>query len=96
MSDYSTYPPQIAVDVEITEQQDGDRLAYIVGSASVGRYILLGATEYKVLELIGESLTLAQLCDEFKRRHGATLPLGRLQKFLVTTQAKLRASARST
>lgn len=36
---YCVYPPQLADDVEITEQRDGDRLAFIAGSASVGRYI---------------------------------------------------------
>jgi len=30
-------PRWIAVDVEISQQRDGDRLAFIIGSVSVGR-----------------------------------------------------------
>ena len=48
-TDFCTYPPQLAADVEITEQPDGARLAYIAGSASVGRYLLLRATEHQVV-----------------------------------------------
>ncbi len=44
--DYCAYPPQIASDVEVTEQRDGERLVYIVGSAAVGRYVLLHPTEH--------------------------------------------------
>ncbi len=40
-TDYCAYPPQIADDVEIGEQRDGDRPAFIIGSSSVGRYLLL-------------------------------------------------------
>jgi len=39
-TDYCAYPPQIAPDVEIGEQRDGDRPAFIIGSSStaiVGR-----------------------------------------------------------
>ena len=74
-TDYCNYPPQIAADVEITEQRDGDRLVHIVGSASAGRYILLRAAEFSVLSLLDGVLTPAGVCDEFKRRHGANLPL---------------------
>ena len=81
-TDYCTYPPQIAADVEITEQHDGDRLAFIVGSASSGRYILLRETENKVLGLLGASLTPGMVCAEFFRQHGATLPVAMLVKFL--------------
>ena len=82
-ADHCAYPPQLAADVEVTQERDGDRPAYIVGSATVGRYILLRATEYNVLGLLSESLTPVQVCDEFKRRHGATLSLPTLQKFLA-------------
>jgi hypothetical protein len=82
-TDYCTYPPQIAADVEITEQRDGDRLAFITGSASVGRYLLLRATEHEVLRLLGENLTPAEVCLEFKQQHGGTLTLATLTKFLT-------------
>lgn len=44
-TDYRAYPPRIAVDVEIGEQREGDRPAFIVGSSSVGRYLLLRTKE---------------------------------------------------
>jgi putative peptide zinc metalloprotease protein len=82
-TEYCSYPPQIAPEVEVTEQRDGDRQAYIIGSTAVGRYILLRATEYKVLRLLSESLTPAAVCDEFKRLYGGTLALATLTKFLA-------------
>ncbi|MGH9847715.1 MAG: hypothetical protein ACREEM_54185, partial [Blastocatellia bacterium] len=79
---YCAYPPQIAADVEITEQRDGERTVFIVGSASVGRYLLLRATEQRVMSLIDESRTAGGVCDEFQRATGATLKSSTLVKFL--------------
>ena len=81
--DYCTYPPCVATDVEVTEDRDGGRPAYIVGSTAVGRYLLLGTTEHNVLKLLNQSLAPRELCEEFKRRHGATLSLATLVKFLA-------------
>jgi hypothetical protein len=58
---YCVYPPQLADDVEITEQRDGDRLAFIAGSASVGRYILLREAERRVLSLLEWLLSFSLL-----------------------------------
>jgi len=80
---YCAYPPQIAVDVEIGEQRDGDRPAFVVGSSSVGRYLLLRTAEYRVLQLLGEGLMPAAICMEFRQRYGATLTLTTLTKFLT-------------
>ena len=82
-TDYCAYPPQIAADVEVTAQQDGERVSFVIGSASVGRYILLRTTEYTVLRLLSESLTPNDVCNEFKQQHGATLSLATLTKFLA-------------
>jgi hypothetical protein len=38
--DYSVYQPRIAVDVEISRQRDGDRIAFMIGPAFVGRYLI--------------------------------------------------------
>ena len=81
-TDYCAWPPQISADVEIAEQRDGDRPAYIVGSASSGRYLLLRTAEYRALRLLGANLTPAEVCNEFKRRHGGTLRLTTLTGFL--------------
>src|SRR5215475_3133298 len=82
-SDYCAYPPQLADDVEIAEQRDGDRLAFIAGSIAVGRYILLREAERSVLSLLEGSLTPAALCEEFMRRRGDRLPPATLTKFLT-------------
>jgi hypothetical protein len=60
-TDYRAYPPRIAVDVEIGAQRDGDRPAFVVGSSSVGRYLLLRTAEHRVLQLLGEGLTPAAM-----------------------------------
>jgi multidrug resistance efflux pump len=82
-TDYCAYPPRIAVDVEIGEQRDGDRPAFVVGSASMGRYLLLRTAEYRALRLLGEGLTPAAICMEFGQRYGGTLTLTTLTKFLT-------------
>src|SRR5215510_10476743 len=82
-TDYCAYPPRIAADVEIVEQRDGDRPAYVVGSASVGRYLLLRAAEYRALRLLDEKLTPAAVCDEYMRRHGGALRIPTLTRFLT-------------
>jgi hypothetical protein len=82
-SDYCAYPPQLADDVEITVQRDGDRLVFIAGSSAVGRYILLREAERRVLSLIEESLTPAALCAEFTRQHGGRVSIATLTKFLT-------------
>jgi putative peptide zinc metalloprotease protein len=82
-TDYCKYPPQIASDVEVAEQLDGERSVRIVSSASVGRYILLRETEFNVLSLLDEALTPAAVCDEFFRQYGETLPLATLTRFLT-------------
>ena len=82
-TEYLNYPPRMADDVEIIEQRDGDRLAFIAGSASAGRFILLGSIECRVLRLLTGGLTPNELCEEFKRLYNATLTLPTLKMFLV-------------
>lgn len=82
-TDYCAYPPGIAADVEISEQRDGDRPAFIISSASVGRHLLLREAEYRALQLLGAGLTPAAVCAEFGRRHGGMLRLPTLTKFLA-------------
>jgi hypothetical protein len=72
-TDYCAYPPRIAADVEIAEQRDGDRTAFVINSPVVGRYLLLRTAEYRALRLLDDNLTPAAVCDEYMRRHGGTL-----------------------
>ena len=62
-ADYCTYPPQLAADVEIAEQRGGDRSAFIIGSLTVGRFLLLRETEQKVLRLIDGECTPDTVCS---------------------------------
>jgi putative peptide zinc metalloprotease protein len=82
-TDYCAYPPRIAADVEIAEQRDGDRTAFVINSPSVGRYLLLRTAEYRALRLLDANLTPAAVCDEYMRRHGGTLRIPTLTKFLT-------------
>src|SRR5262245_12863098 len=82
-TDYCAYPPLIAPDVEITEQDDGDRRAFIIGPASTGRYLLIRNVEYRVLQMFDGGLTPEAVCREFRRRHGGALTLATLTKFLT-------------
>lgn len=82
-TDSCAYPPQIADDVEVAEQRDGDRQVYIVGAASVGRFVILRETEYRVFQLLSEARSPAALCAEFKHKYGGTLPLATLTKFIA-------------
>ncbi|MFN0122084.1 MAG: efflux RND transporter periplasmic adaptor subunit [Blastocatellia bacterium] len=82
-TDYCAYPPQIAGDVEVSMQQDGDRQVRVVGAASVGRYLMLRETEYRVFQLLGEELPVADVCAAFGERDGATLPPATLIKFIA-------------
>ena len=81
--DYCDYPPRIAPDVGITEQYDGQPPAFTIGSASVGRYLLLRTVEYRVIRLLGQGLTPAAVCIEFRRLYGGTLQLATLTRFLT-------------
>lgn len=81
--DYCDYPPQPTADLEMAEQPDGERVVWVVGSASVGRYILLGETERKVLMLIDGQRTPPQICEAFLNEHGGKLGLPTLTKFLT-------------
>jgi putative peptide zinc metalloprotease protein len=82
-ADYCTYPPRLAADVEIAEQRDGDRSAFVIGSLAVGRFMLLRENEEKVRLLLDGNRTPSAVCAEFGQQHGAALSLPTLTKFLA-------------
>ncbi|MEK7829942.1 MAG: hypothetical protein AAB401_02590, partial [Acidobacteriota bacterium] len=84
---FTIYPPQPAADLELAEQQDGARAVWMVGAASVGRYLMLGATERNVLTLIDGTRTPRQICEAFLEQHGGKLSLGTLSKFLTKLES---------
>jgi hypothetical protein len=86
-SEYCVYPPQTATDLELAEQQDGARQVWMAGAASVGRYLMLGATERSVLALIDGERTPRQISEDFFKQHGGKLSLGTLVKFLTKLES---------
>ncbi len=86
-TDYCEYPPTPAADLEIAEQRDGERTVFVVGSAGVGRYLLLRATENLVLSLIDGARTVGGVCQEFNRQTGAQLSAQTLIRFLSKLDA---------
>lgn len=87
MTDHCIYPPQPAADLELAEQQDGARVVWMAGAASVGRYLLLGSTERSVLMLIDGQRTPQQICETFQEQHGGKLSLATLTKFLAKLES---------
>jgi putative peptide zinc metalloprotease protein len=77
-ADYCAWPPRLASDVESAPRNDGERAAFIAGSASVGRYLILGAAEYRVVHLLDGTRTAAEVCAEFL----PAPPAGTLTRFL--------------
>jgi putative peptide zinc metalloprotease protein len=71
---YCAYPPALAGDAEIAPHPP----SFIAGSASAGRYLILGALERRVLELINGSRALNQICQELP---GVSVP--ELSRFLT-------------
>jgi putative peptide zinc metalloprotease protein len=58
--EFCAYPPALAVDAEIASHGT----SFIAGSASVGRYLLLGAVERRVLDLLDGSRPLERVSQE--------------------------------
>ena len=81
--DFCVYPPRLASDVDITPQDETVASSYIVGSASVGRYLILGAKERQVLDLLDGSRVLSEICDELSRREGTASSPAVLARFLT-------------
>jgi hypothetical protein len=65
-TDYCSHSPELTADLEMTEQRDGARSVFIVGSAIVRRYLLLRATEHLVMSLIDGARAAGDVCEEFK------------------------------
>ncbi|MDX2030777.1 MAG: HlyD family efflux transporter periplasmic adaptor subunit [Blastocatellia bacterium] len=81
-TDFRSYPPALAADVEIAPQQDGEQMVFIAGAASVGRYLLLRAAERRVLSLLDGERTVGGVCEAFQAQTGSVLAGPTLIKFL--------------
>jgi putative peptide zinc metalloprotease protein len=81
--DHCTYPPRLAPDVEITARGERGGPAFIAGSASVGRYLMLGATERQVLLLLDGTRTLLSVCQALTAGSGDNIQVPELARFLT-------------
>jgi putative peptide zinc metalloprotease protein len=54
---YCAWPPRLAADVEVSPRNEADRPSFIAGSASIGRYLILGTAEHRVFELLDGTRT---------------------------------------
>lgn len=79
---FRVYPPRLTADVEVAEQLDGDWRTWLVGSAAVGRYIILRELERKVFDVVAEGVPPAQLRAVIAERHGTTVGAASLTNFL--------------
>src|SRR5689334_814383 len=61
---HCTWPPRLALDLEITPRTEGNRCTFVVGSPSVGRYLMLGPAERRVLELLDGTRAGAAICEQ--------------------------------
>lgn len=60
-TDYCAYPPRLAADAEIVPLNESQKPSYIAGSESVGRYLILGAMERRLLHLLDGSHSLDEV-----------------------------------
>jgi putative peptide zinc metalloprotease protein len=58
---YCLYPPRIAHHIDVTEQNEGGTVRYVVRNRANSRYFLLRPTEYQVFKRIDGSRSLAQI-----------------------------------
>lgn len=79
---FRVYPPRLTADVEVAEQLDGGRRTWMVGSAAVGRYIILRELERKVFDVVAEGVPPSQLRAVIAERHGTTVGAASLTNFL--------------
>src|SRR5947209_19859571 len=82
-ADLCSYPPRLAGDVEITHSAESGRASFVAGSASVGRYLILGQPEHEVVQLLDQALTPAAICEELLRRNGGAPSVETLARFLA-------------
>jgi putative peptide zinc metalloprotease protein len=82
-ADCCLFPPRLAADVEITRSTESGSTSFIIGSASAGRYLILGQAEHEVVAMLDGSMMLSAICEELVRRHGATPGPTTFMRFLA-------------
>ncbi len=58
------YPPRLADDVDIVPREDAGRPRFLIGSAAAGRYLILGAAEHQVVQMLDGAHTPAVIWND--------------------------------
>ncbi|HTS75762.1 MAG TPA: efflux RND transporter periplasmic adaptor subunit [Bryobacteraceae bacterium] len=80
--DQCTYPPRISADVEISTRDEGAAPTFVIGSASAGKYLMLGEAEREVIDLVDGERTIEAICEELARVNGVAPPIEVLSRYL--------------
>src|SRR5262249_19660529 len=79
---YCIYPPRIAAEVDVTEQQEGDTLRYVIRNRASSRYFKITAPVYRVLQQFDGSQSLTTIAQGGTDGNAPRVTLAALVKFL--------------
>lgn len=79
---FCRYPPQLAQEVDITEQIEAGVARYVVRNAATSRYFILKQPEYRVLSQFDGALTLSDVASGGPQAKGPRVSLPALVRFL--------------
>jgi putative peptide zinc metalloprotease protein len=79
---YCLFPPQLAREVDITEQLEAGVPRYLVRNAATSRYFILKRPEYRVLTQFDGKLTLSDVAQGGPQGYGPRVSRSALVRFL--------------
>ena len=79
---YCIYPPCIANDVDVTEQQEGGTLRYVIRNRASSRYFMIKAPEYRVFQQFDGTQALTTIAQGGKDGDAPRVAMATLIKFL--------------
>jgi multidrug resistance efflux pump len=79
---FCLYPPQLAREVDITEQIEAGVAHYVVRNAATSRYFILKQPEYRILSQFDGTLTLSDVASGGPQANGPRVSLPALVRFL--------------
>ncbi len=79
---YCIYPPRVADEVDVTEQQEGGTLRYVIRNRASSRYFMIKAPEYRVFQQFDGSQSLAVIAAGGADGNAPRVSMTALGKFL--------------
>jgi putative peptide zinc metalloprotease protein len=80
--DYCLYPPRLAAEVDVTEQEEGGQTRYVVRNRAAARYFLLKPAEYGIFRRFDGAHTPKEIAAGLGSGTGPRPSLQSLVKFL--------------